>query len=219
MRVVICALALLLLATPSWAEEVPGTLHLSSRPVTNVEIDGVFKGTTDETRRGIQMAPGTYEVRFVCEVAECADLRLRTGKKTLSVDSGERTRYHADFYALNSVDAPARAPKAEAAEAPPAELPPEEPAADVSPAPGEPAGTLKLGGRPRARVYIGGAYVGSTDELKTGIAVAPGEHSVRFVCDAPECADFQRRSGKKTLVVGDGEDVTYVVDFFGLNSR
>ena len=219
MRVLVIALLLSLLASPSFADESAGTLHLSSRPTTNVEIDGVSQGTTDETRRGIELAPGTYNVRFVCEVAECADLRLRTGKKTLVVQAGQRTRYHADFYALNDVTAPGPPAKTETAEAPRRELPPQEPATDLSPAPGEPAGTLKLGGQPRARVYIGGVYVGSTDELKTGITVAPGEHSVRFVCDAPECADFQRRSGKKTLVVPDGAVVTYVVDFLGLNKR
>ncbi len=206
------------LASPAWAQST-GTLHLSSRPVTNVEIDGVSRGTTDDTRRGLELAPGTYDVRLVCEVTECADLRLRTGKKTLVVQAGQRTRYHADFYALNDATVPSQATKVEAREAPPQRLPPEEPATNRSPAPGEPVATLQLSGRPRARVYIGGVYVGTTDELRVGIAVAPGEHSVRFVCDAAECDDFQRRSGKKTLVVAEGEVVTYVVDFFGLNSR
>lgn len=79
-----------------------GMLHLSARPRCDVFIDGTAKGTTDDTRRGLALEPGTYKVRFVCaDESECSEFTRRSGKKTLIVEAGKKTRYHADFYALN----------------------------------------------------------------------------------------------------------------------
>ena len=79
-----------------------GMLHLSARPRCDVFIDGAARGTTDDTRRGLALAPGTYKVRFVCaDEGECGEFTRRSGKKTLVVEAGKKTRYHADFYALN----------------------------------------------------------------------------------------------------------------------
>ena len=79
-----------------------GMLHLSARPRCEVFVDGTQRGTTDDTRRGLALPPGTYKVRFVCaDEAECADFARRSGKKTLVVEAGKKTRYHADFYDLN----------------------------------------------------------------------------------------------------------------------
>lgn len=216
----IACLATFASVPPAWADDVPGTLHLSSRPATAVEIDGVAQGTTEDTRRGVELPAGTYTVRFVCESAECAGFRLRTGKKTLVVEAGGRTRYHADFYALNKATAPDR-PTPVTDDGPSDEpvplVVPAKTTADLAPAEGAPAGTLKLSSQPNAQVYIGGSYVGTTDDLAAGLRLPPGEHAVRFVCAAPECEDLRRRSGKKTLVLIDGAVVAYEADFFRLN--
>jgi serine/threonine protein kinase/cytoskeletal protein RodZ len=80
-----------------------GMLHLSARPRCLVTIGDKAYGTTDETRRGIPMAPGTYKVHFQCDdEAECASLKKTSGKKTLVVRAGEKTTYTADFYDLNA---------------------------------------------------------------------------------------------------------------------
>ena len=90
-------------SSSSSAAEETGILHLSARPRCRVEIEGKAYGTTDETRRGIRLPPGTYKVRFMCDDAdECAGFARRSGKKTLEVEAGKETRYLADFYALNS---------------------------------------------------------------------------------------------------------------------
>jgi hypothetical protein len=84
------------------ATQETGVLHLSARPRCRVEIDDVPYGTTDTTRRGIDMPPGTYRVRFVCDdPVECAGFKRRAGTKTLKVEAGKETRYIADFYKLN----------------------------------------------------------------------------------------------------------------------
>ncbi len=90
-------------ASSTAAAEETGILHLSARPRCRVEIDGKAYGTTDETRKGVRLPPGTYVVRFVCDDAdECASFAKRSGRKTLKVEAGKETRYLADFYALQS---------------------------------------------------------------------------------------------------------------------
>ena len=86
---------------PVAAAAESGTLHLSARPRCRVYVDDVDKGTTDETRRGVVLAPGTYTVRFVCDGPECAGFEKTAGRKTLEVRAGEKARYHVDFYDLN----------------------------------------------------------------------------------------------------------------------
>ncbi len=89
-------------ATSSEAVE-HGMLHLSARPRCKVTIGDKSYGTTDETRRGVNLAPGTYTVRFVCDdESECAGFKRKAGKKTLTVRAGEKTTYVADFYKLNA---------------------------------------------------------------------------------------------------------------------
>jgi len=89
-------------AVAAAAGDEVGMLHLSARPRCEVFVDGTSHGTTDDTRRGLALPPGTYKVRFVCaDEAECEGFTRRSGKKTLVVESGKKTRYHADFYALN----------------------------------------------------------------------------------------------------------------------
>lgn len=79
-----------------------GLLVLSARPVCDVEIDGSFVGTSDDTRKGLRLEPGTYRIRYVCSDEACAGLERRSGVKTLKVEEGKETRYIADFFALNS---------------------------------------------------------------------------------------------------------------------
>ena len=79
-----------------------GVLHLSARPRCKVEINGKSYGTTDSTRKGVNLPVGTYKVRFICDdEAECARFKKVSGIKTLKVTTGKETRYLADFYALN----------------------------------------------------------------------------------------------------------------------
>ncbi len=80
----------------------PGILHISARPRCNIEIDGQDRGTSDETRLGVVLPPGTYSVRWVCskDEPECAQFKRRSGRKTVEVRSGEKDRYHVDFYKL-----------------------------------------------------------------------------------------------------------------------
>jgi serine/threonine protein kinase len=81
----------------------PGILHISARPRCQIEVNGEPRGTSDETRLGIVLPPGEYTVRFVCDESEpeCAQFSRRTGRKSIEVRSGEKSRYHADFYKLN----------------------------------------------------------------------------------------------------------------------
>jgi serine/threonine protein kinase len=80
-----------------------GMLHLSARPRCRVTIEGKDYGSTDTTRRGINLPAGTYKVHFRCDdEAECQALKKRSGKKTLVVRAGEKTTYTADFYDLNA---------------------------------------------------------------------------------------------------------------------
>ena len=230
MRVGAATLAALAAAGLAQAGDT-GTLHLSSRPVTEVFIDGVAHGTTADTRSGIQLDAGTYSVRFLCSDAECEQFRLRSGKKTLVVAAGASVRYHADFFALNgrtastspsgtgsapdgtdsAPDGTDSAPRGSSTDAP---APP-----FVSPAADQPGGRLFISATPNARVTIDGADAGTTAQLADGIRLTPGSHVLRFVCDAEPCADFSRRSGKKTIEIVDGQDQRYAVDFFALNGR
>lgn len=88
---------------PASGGEEPGILHISARPRCDIEINGESHGTSDETRLGVVLPPGNYKVRFVCSDAEpeCAQFSRRSGRKTIEVRSGEKSRYHADFYKLN----------------------------------------------------------------------------------------------------------------------
>jgi len=89
---------------PAAASDVePGILHVSARPRCQIEINGEDRGSSDETRLGVVLAPGTYTVRFVCADSEpeCAQFKRRSGRKSIEVRSGEKSRYHADFYKLN----------------------------------------------------------------------------------------------------------------------
>ena len=90
--------------TPAVASsEETGVLHVGARPTCDVEINGQPYGTTDETRRGLRLPPGTYRVRFICSnEAECSSFERRSGVKTLEVEVGKETRYVADFFALNA---------------------------------------------------------------------------------------------------------------------
>jgi len=94
-------------ATPAPAAAVAvadefGTIHLSARPRSQVEIDGKDYGTTDETRRGVRLPVGTYTVRFICaDEKECGEFVKRTGRKTVTIRAGERDTFTADFYRLN----------------------------------------------------------------------------------------------------------------------
>ena len=99
--------ALCVFLTPAAASAEPvedGTLFLSARPRCKVSIDGHDHGTTDATRRGVKLPAGTYKVRFVCDDNKvCPNLRDKSGVKTLTVASGQHTRYLADLYALNGM--------------------------------------------------------------------------------------------------------------------
>ena len=89
--------------TPAPAAEETGVLHVGARPTCDVEINGTPYGTTDVTRRGVRLPPGTYRVRFICSnEAECGQFERRSGVKTLEVKVGKETRYIADFFALNA---------------------------------------------------------------------------------------------------------------------
>lgn len=87
-----------------------GVLLLSSQPVLRVEIDGIDHGSVSPDARSIPVQPGTHSVRFVCVTKVCDDFRRRSGVKTLDVDAGEQTQYHANFYELNGMEAPYRSP-------------------------------------------------------------------------------------------------------------
>jgi serine/threonine protein kinase len=81
-----------------------GTLHLAAIPRCRIEINGQDIGTSDETRRGVAVKPGTYVVRFACDQkldAECAKLERKGAKKTLKVQAGEAKRFKANFFELN----------------------------------------------------------------------------------------------------------------------
>jgi eukaryotic-like serine/threonine-protein kinase len=78
-----------------------GLLYLSSRPASQVEIDGRSYGTTEDTRKGLVLPPGTYKVRFICTDPVCDGFERRSGLKTLKVVAGQDTRYLADFFSLN----------------------------------------------------------------------------------------------------------------------
>jgi len=86
----------------SAAGDEPGILHISARPRCRIQINGQDRGTSDETRLGIKLAPGTYTVRFVCDESEpeCAQFKRKSGRKLIEVRSGEPSRYHADFYKI-----------------------------------------------------------------------------------------------------------------------
>ena len=77
-------------------------LHLSARPRCNIEIDGEDRGTSDETRLGVVLPPGKYSVRWICskEEPECAQFKRRSGRRVVEVRSGEKDRYHVDFYKI-----------------------------------------------------------------------------------------------------------------------
>lgn len=212
MRTPLLAAALLLLAgSPAAADddEPPpagqGTLHLSARPACSVELDGSPIGNTRALRRGIDLAAGTYVVRFVCDAPECAAFEQKTGKKTLTVEAGGTTRYMADFYALNGESKdPAEPDRTDRVELPPV--------------PDGPTGTLVLTGTPGARVNLDGAAVGRVDaDTPLTLTLQPGEYVVRFTCDGDACDGFSRRSGRKTLLVQAGTEVRYEVDFHALN--
>ncbi|MCO4773503.1 MAG: hypothetical protein KDA24_25950, partial [Deltaproteobacteria bacterium] len=81
----------------------PGILHISARPRCRIQINDQDRGTSDETRLGVVLEPGKYNVRFVCDEAEpeCAQFKHKSGRKTIEVRSGEKSRYHADFYRIN----------------------------------------------------------------------------------------------------------------------
>ena len=80
-----------------------GVLYLAARPQCEVEINDQPAGTTDVTRKGLRLPPGTYRVRFVCsDDAQCGTFERRSGVKTLEVEVGKETRYVADFFALNA---------------------------------------------------------------------------------------------------------------------
>jgi hypothetical protein len=82
--------------------DTTGVLRLSARPRVAVEVDGQFAGTSDRTRLGVELEPGTYHVRFICEEQVCEDFERRSGVKTLEVTAGHTVTYVADFYALNA---------------------------------------------------------------------------------------------------------------------
>jgi len=84
--------------------ETTGTLHLAAIPRCRIEINGDDVGTSDKTRKGIAVKPGTYVVRFRCDEkldAECAKLERKGAKKTLKVKAGEAKRFKANFFELN----------------------------------------------------------------------------------------------------------------------
>jgi serine/threonine protein kinase len=84
-----------------------GTLHLAAIPRCRIEIDGEEIGTSDETRKGVAVLPGTYVVRFFCDETlepECAKLKRKGAKKTLKVKAGEAKRFKANFFELNELD-------------------------------------------------------------------------------------------------------------------
>jgi hypothetical protein len=218
--------ALLCAPAASVAEEATGRLHLSSRPRSRVYIDDVDHGTTDQTRRGVELAPGTYRVRFVCEHEQCEQLTRRSGVKTLTVTAGKETRYLADLFALNGVQAQ-RPEGVEPAESKTSEPLPDTPRTndDFGPIPAtqlrptETTGVAVLSSRPRCAVEIDGRFVGTTDRTRMGIALEPGRHRVRFVCEEQTCSELGRRSGVKTLTVVAGQTVRYVADLEALNRR
>jgi serine/threonine protein kinase len=78
-----------------------GTLYLTSRPPSTVEIDGVPYGTTEVTRKGVPLPEGRHVVRFRCDDPACANLRHRAAKKTVFIEAGRTLRFHADFVELN----------------------------------------------------------------------------------------------------------------------
>ncbi len=81
-----------------------GTLHLAAIPRCRIEINGQEVGTSDETRKGVAVKPGSYVVRFRCDErldAECAKLERKGAKKTLKVKAGEAKRFKANFFELN----------------------------------------------------------------------------------------------------------------------
>ncbi len=115
-----------------------GILHLTAAPEAQVEIDGVEYGSTQITRKGIPLPEGKHVVRFRCVSKACKDLKRRGAKKTIVVEPGRTLRFHADFYRLNKVKAPAAAPKPSAPPPPtpaPSPDPTPAPSPDPTPAP------------------------------------------------------------------------------------
>ena len=215
-----------LFAPAAAADESTGVLHLSARPECRVWIDGVDHGTTEDTRQGIDMAPGTYRVRFICQHEDCEGFERRSGIKTLAVEAGRRTRYVADLYALNGRESDRAAgptPTDQNSLDPLPDRPRTDdglgplPTAELTPS--ATRGVMYLSSRPRVAVEVDGRFVGTTDRTRLGLEVEPGTHRVRFLCEEDACAEFERRSGVKTIEVVAGETVRYVADFFALNSR
>ena len=88
--------------TPGPAPEPEaGLMYLSAVPDARVYIDDKDYGTTEQTRKGLVLAPGIYKVRFVCEAAECSGFERIKGIKTLEVKPGGDTRYVADIERMN----------------------------------------------------------------------------------------------------------------------
>ncbi len=84
----------------------------------------------------------------------------------------------------------------------------------------EPTGTLHISARPRCTVEIDGKDYGTTDDTRKGIPLPAGSYTVRFVCaDEEKCAQFDKRSGRKTLAVEAGKETRYLADFYALNQR
>ena len=218
MRRSLLLLAALLLSPSLATAEGGGTLHLSARPACDVFLNGEPVGSTEETRRGLPLPAGEYSVRFVCSGEACEEFERRTGTKTLTVKDGETSRYHADFHALNRRAPPATAGAKGVGTAPSA---PESRSrsADISPPEGEPAGVAFLTATPGAWVTIDDEYAGTTAELVGGVRLAPGAHTVRFVCDGDGCEGLAYRTGQKTITVVQGEELRYDVDFVALNRR
>lgn len=199
------ALLALALALPALAGEI-GRLVLASTPSAKVEIDGAAYGTTGETHLDVKLPPGTYRVRFICDHGDCEPLARKTGVKTLVVEADKETRYTTDFFALNGPPAERTARQA----------PGPHPATAAE---GEASGTLMLSSRPVCDVEIDGVSVGTTDDTRRGLELAPGTYRVRYVCSHADCDDFARKSGVKTLKVEAGKTTRYVADFFVLNQR
>lgn len=219
----------LTLVLPARADDPTGRLYVTARPTCHVYVDDVDHGTTEETRRGIDLPSGTYRVRFVCEHEDCDGFERRSGVKTLTVTAGKDTRYLADLYALNDrargVQPTTPGPKAEERPSPSRLADPPRgdeglglmPTGELSPA--ATTGVLLLFAKPRCAVEIDGRFVGTTDRTRLGVELAPGTHRVRFLCEEEACADFFRRSGVKTLEVEAGETIRYLADFHALNAR
>ncbi len=207
---VLLAASALLLAAPVVADEATGKLHLGSRPPTQVFIDDVPYGSSDDTRLGLELPPGTYRVRFVCEHEDCEEFERRSGVKTLEVEAGKETRYVADFFALNqrgsghagtsTIPDPGPHPATEVVE-------------------GDSSGQLILAARPACDVEIDGVRVGTTETTRKGLRLKPGTYRIRFICSGEDCEQFARRSGVKTLKVEAGKITRYLADFWALNGR